>query len=790
MRYGVHIRVRGVVQGVGFRPTVARLARAKRLAGWVRNDHEGVLIALAAVESDAADFMEELRGELGPLARIDEVEHEVVDPMFLPDTDFRIVASVDGAPKAAIAPDAAMCPQCDSETRDPYQRRYRYPFTNCTHCGPRYSIVQAIPYDRAHTSMRAFEMCAECAAEYEDEADRRYHAQPIACHTCGPKASLHRMDGRAYSVSRFSMLDEVDAVCSLLMLGEIVAVKGLGGYHLCCDATNEEAVARLRQRKGRMHKPFAMMARDLDVLTTYAHVTEAERDALTSPAAPIVLLSLKEGAEPALAPGVAPDQGELGFMLPYTPLHQMILRRMARPIVCTSGNLTDEPQCIEDGEARERLSGIADWILMHNRPIVNRVDDSVCRLMGGRVRVLRRARGFAPDTTALPPGFEGAPAVLATGSQLKSTFCLVHEGQAVLSPHLGDLDDFSAFTAWQDTLERISALWEHTPSVVAVDTHPQWRAATTGRNIARARGLDLTEVQHHHAHIAACMAEHGLPRRTPPVLGVALDGMGWGEDDTIWGGEFLVADYSGFERAACFKPVAMLGGELASRQPWRNLYAHIMAEMGWAEFSMNYAETEAYRLLEGKPRGVLDQMLASGQGAPLASSVGRLFDAIAAAVGIYPEAIDYEGQAAMALEAAVVPRALEQAKSSAEIYPIGIPRHQELGLPYVEPLGMWRAILGDVWMGVDVGLIAARAHVALAWSVAAMAKKIRKAHPELERCVLSGGVWQNKILTELASERLEADGWSVLTHADVPPNDGGVSLGQAVVACARALEGA
>lgn len=785
---GELIRVQGVVQGVGFRPTVARVARAQGLRGWVRNDSQGVLIALQAEAAAVTGFLQALEAELPPLAHVDSVERsrqEIALDAGQREA-FAIVASVSGQPRTEVAPDAGVCPACAAEVRDPYQRRYRYPMTNCTHCGPRYSIIQAVPYDRAHTTMAAFPMCEECRQEYEDEGDRRYHAQPVACHACGPRAWLERADGRAFSVSRYSMMDAVDAVGSLLLLGELVAIKGVGGFHLCCDATNAEAVARLRQRKQRPDKPLALMARDLEVIERYASLSDQARELLRSPAAPIVLLPA-DGPE-QVAPNVAPGQAELGFMLPYTPLHHLMMIRVGRPIVCTSGNVSEEPQCIDNEDARQRLGGIADWLLMHDRPIANRADDSVVRISQGAPQVLRRARGYAPGSLALPPGFPQDTAVLATGAQLKNTFCLVGQGRATLSQHLGEMDDLRALEAWRQTLEHMSQLLEHKPSAVAVDMHPEYQTTAAGRALAQRHGAQLVEVQHHHAHIAACMAENRRPLHAPPVLGIALDGLGYGEGGQLWGGEFLVADYRSYTRAGTFKPVAMLGGDAASREPWRNLYAHLMAEIGWGDFSMNFGDLPLHASLAAQPRALLDKMLAEGVNAPLASSCGRLFDAVAAALELCPGRLTFEGQAAMALEALVTPQALEQARAQArggEIYPMAIPRLGGRGLPYIEPMGMWRALLGDLWEGSSPALIAARFHVGLADAIVRMAQLLRGRFAGLETVALSGGCWQNQVLQALTREMLESSQFQVITHRQIPANDGGVSLGQAMVALAR-----
>jgi hydrogenase maturation protein HypF len=618
------VRVRGTVQGVGFRPAVWRLAQQEGLSGHVANDGAGVLIRLEGPAAAIARFVDRLGAEPPPLARIERIERaRLGEPPAC--AGFSILESRPGAMRTAVTPDAAICAACRSEILSPLERRFRYPFANCTHCGPRFSIIRAAPYDRARTSMAAFALCRDCAREYGDPADRRFHAQPIACHACGPRARLIRLDGRAVAAESDGMLDEVDAVAGLLIGGEIVAIKGIGGFHLACDATNAGAVARLRARKRRYAKPFAVMARDLAAIRRYADPGPEECRLLQSAAAPIVLL---RASGPARLPeGVAPGLDLLGFMLPYTPLHLLALRRLDCPVVMTSGNLSEEPQAIDNGEAIERLRGIADFALVHDRAIVNRIDDSVVRMAAGTPRLLRRARGYAPGAIALPSGFEATPPILAFGGELKATFCLAKDGQAILSQHQGDLENPATLADYERNLRLYAELFEHRAAVLAADRHPDYLAARLARQSARAQGLPLVEVQHHHAHIASCLAENGRALDAPPVLGIALDGLGFGEDGTLWGGEFLLADYAQCRRVGTFKPVAMPGGVQAIREPWRNTYAHLMAELGWARLAMNYDALELFTFLAGKPRATLDAMIRRGVNAPPASSCGRLFDA-------------------------------------------------------------------------------------------------------------------------------------------------------------------
>ena len=784
------IRVRGIVQGVGFRPHVWRLARDLGLRGQVQNDAEGVLIEVHGQAQALQEFIFRLERDAPPLARISSVERQTAHDLRQFD-GFHIQSSQSGTSHTDVAPDAATCSACAQEVRDPFARRYRYPFTNCTHCGPRLSILQCVPYDREHTTMAGFAMCAACATEYADPADRRFHAQPIACHVCGPQVHLKRSDGRPHMVDALTMLDETDAALTLIHRGQIVAIKGLGGYQLACDATQAEVVARLRQGKRRERKPFALMARNLDVIRRYVQLSDAEAALLQSPAAPIVLLDrLPVSSGKPIADDVAPGLMALGFMLPNTPLHHLLLQRMDRPIVLTSGNQSDEPQAIDDEDAHQRLGGIADYFLQHNRAIARRIDDSVVRMVAGEPRLLRRARGYAPAPMPLPDGFDHVPRVLAYGGELKNTFCLLRDGQAIISPHIGDLQDAAARADYHRAIEDFHHFFAFKPQVLASDLHPAYASTQLATAQSLAQKLPLHASQHHHAHIAACVAENGVPLNAAPVLGVALDGLGYGEDGTFWGGEFLLADYRGYKRIGTFKPVALLGGDAAAREPWRNTYAHIMAQMGWANFAMNYADLELFSFLQRQQRTTLDGMLKQGIHAPLASSCGRLFDAVAAAVGLAREQALYEGQGAIELEAAVDLDCLEHEDAELD-YPFAIPLLAASKLPYIEPLAMWQALLGDLILQTPLGVIAARFHRGLAKVIVRMIEQLKE-KTELQdtpplAVALSGGVFQNRILFERVFQALRAKGITVYAHQQLPSNDGGIALGQAVIAAARQL---
>jgi hydrogenase maturation protein HypF len=781
MREGWAVRVRGLVQGVGFRPHVWRLARDCGLAGEVRNDSEGVGIRAWGAPDALEAFVRRLREEAPPLARIDGLEAMPLagEPE---DAGFHIVASHAGRVRTAIVPDAATCPDCLAETRDPAARRHRYPFTNCTHCGPRLSIVRAIPYDRGNTSMAKFALCPECRAEYADPEDRRFHAQPLACPACGPRVWLERLAGPDSPL--LAAADAIVAAADLLSAGAILAVKGIGGFHLACDAGNEAAVAALRARKRRDQKPFALMACDIEAIGRYCAVDGREEALLRSAAAPIVILRA-DGPE-RVARGVAPGQRSLGFMLPYTPLHHLLLDRLERPIVLTSGNLSEEPQCTGNDEARQKLGAIANYGLFHDRDIVNRTDDSVARVVAGGPFVLRRARGYAPAPIALPAGFAEAPPVLALGGELKSTFCLAAGGQAILSQHLGDLEDAASFADYRRTLALYRGLFDHEPRALAIDRHPEYLSAKLGREWAAESGIALEEIQHHHAHVASCMAENGVPLESGPVLGIALDGLGYGGDGGLWGGEFLLADYAGFERLGNFAPVAMPGGAQAAREPWRNTYAHLDAAIGWERCARDHAGLDLVRFLGSRPLAMLDAMRRNRVNSPLASSCGRLFDAVAAALGICRERASYEGQAAIELEAQVDERAFARDEG----YEFRVEWNPDDGAApaLLDSAPMWPSLMDDLARAVPVGVVAARFHRGLARAIARMALLILGRDPHPTRTIaLSGGSFQNRLLLETVTGDLRGHGLEILTHRQVPANDGGLSLGQAAIAASRLL---
>ena len=736
------IRVRGQVQGVGFRPFVWVLAQRFGLSGWVLNDASGVLIEAQGAEMPA--FLVALRSEAPPLARIDALDVEHLQCADLP-AGFEIRASAGGAIRTRVTPDAATCPACLAEIRDPSARRFGYAFTNCTHCGPRFSILRSLPYDRAQTTMAGFTMCGACHAEYSDPADRRFHAQPIACPECGPQLWFERGSDRVTG-------DAIAMAAKALKAGQILAIKGIGGFHLACDARSEKAVALLRARKQRPTKAFALMG-TLEMIADRCAITPAERDLLQDPAAPIVLLD-RRGRD-HLAASVAPGNPALGWMLPYTPLHHLLMDAIKTPLVMTSANLSGEPQVICNADARAKLAQFADGFVMHDRDIARRLDDSVERITASGPMILRHARGRAPNTCPLPPGFEDAPHVLAMGGQMKGAFCLTRDGDALLSHHLGDLDDALTWDEYKKALGDYAALFDHHPQRVAVDAHEGFRATQTGR----AMGLQVTPVYHHHAHLAACLGENGWPRDGGKVAAIVLDGLGLGPDGTIWGGELLLGDYAGFERVAWLEPAPLAGGDAAQREPWRNALVRLDAA-GLAHM--------ADRLFPDAPRALIRQACASGLNAPMSSSAGRLFDAVAAVLGVCPTRQSHEAEAAMALEALATASAWASPYVTADT-------------PEIPMAPLFERLCADLEAGTAKGQIAARFHATLAASFANHARRVLD-DGRAEAVVLTGGCLQNVVLLEYLLRALR--GLRVLSHHRLPANDGSLAFGQALVACA------
>jgi hydrogenase maturation protein HypF len=757
------VLVRGVVQGVGFRPFVYRLAQEEGLAGSIGNDTDGVTIEVEGAVERLNAFVERLRSEMPPLARIDSVS--VRELLATGEVGFLIVASeVLGRVSTGIPADAATCADCLRELLDPADRRYRYPFLNCTNCGPRYTITRRIPYDRPETSMARFAMCAACQAEYDDPANRRFHAQPNACWDCGPRVSLVRPDGAAIEVE-----DPVAACVDRLASGEIMAIKGIGGFHLSVDATNEAAVMRLRERKHRYGKPLAVMVRDVEAAREVSGLTAADEALMQTWVRPIVLARKREGG--GIAKSVAPGIPWLGVFLPYAPLqHLLFASGQVRALVMTSANLSEEPIAIDNDEALARLGNIADAFLMHDRKILQRCDDSVEVIVDGAPQLMRRARGFVPLGVGLPIE---APPLLAVGGHLKNVFALARGRFVYQSQHLGDLENRTGLEFFRESLEHLMRTFEIEPQAVVHDLHPGYLSTEWAKGWARERGLELIGVQHHHAHVAGCMAEHGL---TGPVIGLALDGTGYGTDGKIWGGEVLIARLDGFERFAHLEYVPMPGGDAAVRQPWRMALGALRA----AGFAMKEAATLA-RATEQEVR-VVDRMVERGVNAPLTSSCGRLFDAVAAVV-LGRRRVDYEAQAAIELEGVCVNETDEGPGYAMELVAGNWDAKEPLRI-CSGPL--WRELLKDLVDAVSEARIAAQFHAGVADGFVRAAVRAR-AVTGLGQVVLSGGCIHNRRLARLLRTKLEAEGFEVFQHVQVSPGDGGLSYGQAAVAAAMLL---
>jgi hydrogenase maturation protein HypF len=744
------VRVQGVVQGVGFRPFVHRAARARGLTGWVQNRSDGLALEVEGPEPVVHDFLELLRNDAPTAARVERVEAVVVAATG--EVGFRIVTSAAGASTGPVLPaDRTTCVECAEEVASPDARRHRYPFTNCTRCGPRWTIIEALPYDRERTTMRRFVRCAACDAEYGDPVDRRFHAEPIACPACGPRLRALSPSGEQRGHGEPALA----AAVATLVGGGVLALKGLGGFQLLVDAADAAAVARLRRGKGREEKPFALMCPTLDVARGLCTLSREEEAALVGERAPILLLRRRHEPRSRVADAVAPRSPRLGIMLPYTPLHRLLLDAVARPLVCTSGNLSEEPMCIDDEDALARLGRVADLFLVHDRPIARPVDDSVARVGPSGLEVLRRARGFAPEPLRLAtPG----PCVLALGGHLKSTVTLSLGDQAVVSQHLGDLDSPEAHALLERTVADLVRVLDARPAVVACDLHPDYASTRLAERLAAGWDAAIVRVQHHHAHLAACMAEHGLVGR---ALGLAWDGAGLGPDGTLWGGEALVVDGATFRRVAHLRAFRLPGGARAMREPRRVALGLLHAMLG------DDAGRELAGLFRPAELRVLLGMLRGGVRAPWTTSVGRLFDAVAALIDVRTEA-GFEGQAAMELESAA-----DEAGDD-EAYPLPLGG----GVPAVadwEPLV--HAIRRDRARGVPATHVAARFHAALAELATEIARRAG-----LPRVVLSGGCFQNVRLARLVRTRLAACGFEVWTPCRYPPNDGGLSLGQALVA--------
>jgi hydrogenase maturation protein HypF len=746
------VRIEGIVQGVGFRPFAYAVATRLGLGGFVGNDSDGVFCEIEGEPSDVETFTEVIVRDTPPLASVQHVTSTAITAQGT--SSFVIVASPPGhRHRTPIAPDTATCEDCLAEVFDPRDRRFGYPFTNCTNCGPRFTIVIQVPYDRPHTTMARFTLCDECVREYEDPTDRRFHAQPVCCPACGPHLRLVDAQERPLAA------DPLQVAVQMLRSGKVLAIKGLGGYHLAACAADEEAVATLRRRKQRDDKPFAIMAADLDAARGLCHVDPVEAQVLSNGRRPAVLLRRRDDA--LVAGDVAPGNRCLGVMLPYTPLHHLLARELGQAFVLTSGNISDEPIAYRDGEAFARLGGIADAFLTHDRPIHMRIDDSVTRVFRGAELPLRRARGHVPEPILLSRPLERP--VLACGAQQKSTFCVAKGDRAFLSHHIGDLENYETLRSFAEGIEHFCGIFDVTPEIVVHDLHPEY--LSTKYAIEHAH-TELVGVQHHHAHIASCLAEHG---RAGPVIGLALDGLGYGTDGTMWGGEVLVADLASFDRAGHLETVRMPGGVAAIREPWRMAAAWLDVAYKGAAPRLDVRARNADRW---------DDVVTVARAelhSPITSSMGRLFDAVAALIGIRDRAT-YEGQAAIELEQKADPH--EHAP-----YPVTVDDAEPL---IVRGTDLVRAVVEDHRAGVTPSRVAARFHAGVAAALVTACGRIRE-RTGLATVALSGGVFQNVLLADATAAGLEDHGFEVLAHRQVPPNDGGISLGQVAVAQAQAL---
>ena len=745
------LEIEGIVQGVGFRPFVYRLALRMGLSGWVRNTGRGVLLEVQGEQQAIDAFCLAVREKAPPLSAISNLKVEMVQTVLAQDEHgFVILESASGAKGGEVSPDCDVCDDCLAELFDPNDRRYLYPFINCTNCGPRYSIITGIPYDRPATTMAPFAMCDDCLAEYHDPLNRRFHAQPNACPVCGPRLALLNRAGAPLPG------DALHEAIQALARGLIVAVKGVGGFHLAVDASNEEAVAKLRLRKKRDEKPFALLAADLEAVRGFAHCSEREGRLLAGVERPIVLLMKRAGHE--ICRQVAPQNGWFGVMLPGNPLQHLLIRGLTGPLVMTSGNLSDEPIAYRDAEAITRLSGIADLFLVHDRQIHTRSDDSVLRLYRGEPLFLRRSRGYAPRAVHLPAA---QPSVLAVGAELKGAVCLTRGAQGFMSQHIGDLKNTATLASMHETIGHLERLLEISPEAVVHDLHPDYLST----NYAETLGLPALAVQHHHAHMASCMAENGLEGE---LIGVILDGTGYGSDGAIWGGEFLVGGYGGFKRCGHFSYLRMPGGDAAVREPYRMAISALYGVHGKELFEQPLPFLAEVKAMD---RSLFLKMLERGINSPLTSSCGRLFDAVAALIGVR-NTISYEGQAAIELEA------LAECGSPSAPYPYLLQGAECLSIDFGPTIA---AICADLACCRRKSDIARAFHQTIAAAIGETCARIRE-ESGLTRVALSGGVFQNRLLTEDVAQMLSQEGFQVYCHRLVPPNDGGIALGQAVIA--------
>jgi hydrogenase maturation protein HypF len=805
-KLAVRVHIAGIVQGVGFRPFIYSTALRNSLVGWVRNSSAGVDIFVEGSHTQIESFLSHIPSEKPPLAIIDEIHHEFTQPEGF--ESFEIIPSqeIPGAFQP-ISPDVSICPDCLSELFDPQDMRYRYPFINCTNCGPRFTIIQGIPYDRPNTTMASFDLCEDCLSQYLNPQDRRFHAQPVACSKCGPQVWLEMVDNFAsiddqhfteQSKSAIQDDNSIRITQTLLREGAIVAIKGLGGFHLACDAQNKIAVNELRQRKMRVDKPFALMMPDMKTVDQHCFVSDEERKLLESREKPIVILQRRHDSN--IAEQVAPNQNTLGVMLPYTPLHYLLFAdwdRLERDdqtisdnhrgntllplvLVLTSGNLSEEPIATDNQEARVRLKSLADAFLMHNRPIHIRTDDSVLRVFekNGQSyhshfihQYLRRSRGYSPHPVRLP--WNSRP-ILATGAELKNTFCLARDQYAFLSHHIGDLENYETLCAFEDGINHFERIFLIHPEIIAYDLHPDYLSTRYALDRSNQEGLSHVGVQHHHAHIAACMVEHRLPA-SAEVIGVAFDGTGYGADGAIWGGEFLLTNYRDFERMYHLSYTPLPGGDLAVKEPWRMALAWLYkAGVEWESFFPPVRHIMDNKENPNQVLVTLSHQIKSGLNSPPTSSIGRLFDAVSALIGVRQE-VNYEAQAAIEMEQLIDPHEFGS-------YPFGLPNDDHsVENPGIDATPMIRELVDDIKSGIDAGVMSARFHRGLADMICQICLDMRN-KSSVNTVALSGGVWHNLALLSYTYKNLQEQDFTVLIHDKIPPNDGGISIGQAAVA--------
>ena len=775
------IHITGIVQGVGFRPFVYKQAIRQGLTGWVCNTSAGVDIEVNGESGEISNFINYIKSDTPPLARIDSIEYHQI-PVY-PYGSFEILHSKEISNSfQPISPDICICEECLTELFEPINRRYRYPFINCTNCGPRLTIIEEIPYDRPYTTMKVFDMCPDCKSEYSDPADRRFHAQPIACPVCGPHVWMESSEnkGGTQNLLIANDGDAISTVQKMLVKGKIIAIKGLGGFHLACDATNPNAVAELRKRKLRVDKPFALMMPDIISVEAHCIISDAERELLESRERPIVILARKENS--SIAMDITPRQNTLGIMLPYTPLHYLLFSPQNKkgfikqnkptqmpPLVMTSGNISEEPIAIDNNEARERLSGLADAFLMHDRSIRTRCDDSVIRTFRGTTFPIRRSRGYAPFPVYLK---SESPQILAVGAELKNAFCLIRDQYAFLSHHIGDMENVETYDSFVDSITHYESLFRIKPIAIAHDLHPNYLSSRYAIDRANCEGLHSFEIQHHHAHITACMVENSFASNRP-VIGVAFDGTGYGEDGAIWGGEFMLADYQGYKRVCHLAYIPLPGGDAAIRKPARIALAYLWSSK--LEWDPEFLPVAA---LCAEERSILKSQLEFRINTPLTSSMGRFFDAVASITGVQQK-VNYEAQAAIEFEALADPY------ENGEYNWIMEPNGNHNGAQYqIDPAPLINEVLMDMQNNISISIISARFHSSVARMVSKVCNTLRSDYG-IDEIVLSGGVWQNMTLLQRTHNLLVSDNFKVYIHHQVPTNDGGLALGQAIIAINR-----